>query len=199
MPKETIEVLVEGGKASAGPPLGPALGPMGVNTKAVVDEINSKTEAMKGMKVPVKVIVDTATKEFEIRVGTPPVSALIKKELGIEKGSGKAGEVRAGDLKMDQIKRVAKTKFGDDSEPFINQVIGAARSMGITVGEGALSTDEKQAAKESTVQVKEEAKPAEGEAPEGEAKEGEKPAEGKDAEKKPEEKKDEKKPEKGKK
>ncbi|MFH1364163.1 MAG: 50S ribosomal protein L11 [Candidatus Aenigmatarchaeota archaeon] len=169
MAKETIEALVEGGKASAGPPLGPALGPMGVNTKKVVEDINEKTAGMKGMKVPVKVIIDTATKEYEIVVGTPPVAALIKKEIGIDKGSGKAGEVRVGDISMEQVKKIAKTKFGSDDKMYVNQVLGTCRSMGITVGEGGLSTEEEKAAKESTVQEKKEAKPAEGEAAEGEA------------------------------
>ncbi len=86
MAKETVEALVEGGKATAAPPLGPALGPKGVNIGQVVAEINKKTESFKGMQVPVKVIIDPDTKEFEITVGTPPASSLIKKETGIEKG-----------------------------------------------------------------------------------------------------------------
>ena len=65
MAKETIETLIEGGKASAAPPLGPALGPLKVNIGQVVADINKKTADFKGMKVPVKVIVDTKTKEFE--------------------------------------------------------------------------------------------------------------------------------------
>lgn len=152
------------------------IGPLGVNTKAVVDQINKKTAGMKGMKVPVKVIVDPVTKEYEISVGSPPISALIKKELGIEKGSGKAGEIRVGDISPDQIKNIAKIKFGDDSEAFVNQVKGSCRSMGVTVGEGTLSETEKQAAKESTIQEKTEEKPAAEEMkdeakPEGETKE----------------------------
>ena len=74
MGKETIELLVEGGKATAAPPLGPTLAPLKVNVGQVVAEINKKTADMAGMKVPVKVTVDTATKAFEISVGTPPVS-----------------------------------------------------------------------------------------------------------------------------
>ena len=73
--------------ATAGPPLGPALGPLGINIMNVIKAINDKTKDFEGMKVPVKVIVDTATKDFEITVGTPPTSALIKGELGSEKGS----------------------------------------------------------------------------------------------------------------
>jgi len=88
MAKETIEQLVEGGKATAAPPLGPALGPIGVNIGEVVKVINEKTASFKGMQVPVKIIVDTDTKEFEITVGTPPASSLIKKEANIDKGQG---------------------------------------------------------------------------------------------------------------
>ena len=75
---EKVEALVEGGKASAGPPLGPALGPMGVNIGEVINQINEKTKDFKGMKVPVIVIIDG--KNFKIKVGTPPISAMIKKE-----------------------------------------------------------------------------------------------------------------------
>ena len=83
---EVIEALVDGGKATPGPPLGPALGPMGVNVVEIVAVINEKTKAFVGMKVPVKLTIDPKTKEFEVSVGTPPTSALILKELGI--GSG---------------------------------------------------------------------------------------------------------------
>ena len=80
MASQTVEALVEGGKASAAPPLGPALGPLGVNIGQVISAINQKTDSFKGMQVPIKVIVDTSTKKFEITVGTPPAAALIKKE-----------------------------------------------------------------------------------------------------------------------
>ena len=85
--EQTIEVMVEGGKATAAPPLGPALGPLGVNIQRVVDEINNKTRDLEGVKVPVKVTVDATTKEFRIEVGKPPISALVLKELNLEKGS----------------------------------------------------------------------------------------------------------------
>ena len=84
-----VEALVPGGKASAGPPLGPALGPLGVNVAQVVAKINEQTKDLNGMQVPVKVIVKSRT-EFEIEVGTPPTSALIIKEMGVEKEIGRA-------------------------------------------------------------------------------------------------------------
>lgn len=134
---ETIEVLVEGGKATAGPPLGPALGPLGVNVMQVVNAINEKTKHFEGMKVPVKVMVDPKTKSFEIEVGTPPVTALILKELGIEKGSENPRENKVGNLTMDQVVKIARMKHGDllgkDLKRKVKEVIGSCVSMGVTV------------------------------------------------------------------
>ena len=102
---ETVEALVDAGKASAGPPLGPALGPSGVNVKEVVNQINSQTKDMEGMQVPVKVKVGD-DKSFTIEVGTPPASSLIKQILGIDKGSGEAGTVGAMPAVMNSIYNV---------------------------------------------------------------------------------------------
>ena len=131
-----IEVLVEGGKASAGPPLGPALGPMGVNIGAVVKAINEKTKNYQGMQVPVKIEIDPKTKEFTITVGTPPTSALIKRELGIEKGAGKLGEV-AGNLTMEQVIKIARMKRDNslsyDLRGVVLEILGTCVSMGVKV------------------------------------------------------------------
>ena len=91
MAKDTVEVLIEGGSATPGPPLGPALGPLGINMMQVVEEINKKSADFAGMKVPVIVSVDRDTKEFEIEIGTPPTTSLIMEELGIEKASHEPG------------------------------------------------------------------------------------------------------------
>jgi len=137
MAKDTVESLVEGGKATAAPPLGPALGPKGVNIGQVVAEINKKTEAFKGMQVPVKVIIDSDTKEFEIEVGTPPASALIKKEAGIEKGSSNPKEEKVADLLIEQIIKIAKMKednlLGANLKEKVKEIIGTCNSMGILV------------------------------------------------------------------
>ena len=85
MAKDIVEVLIEGGKATAAPPLGSQLGPLKVNLGQIVIDINKKTSDFKGMKVPVKVIVDKDTKTYEIEIGTPPTSQLIKTELNIKK------------------------------------------------------------------------------------------------------------------
>ena len=136
MPKETVEVLVEGGKATAAPPLGPALGPMGVNIGQVVAEINKATADLKGMSVPVKVII-ADDKSFRVEVGTPPTSGLLKKEAGIQKGSGKQGEEVSGNLTIEQIVKVAKVKkksvLSKDLKSTVKEVIGTARTLGLTI------------------------------------------------------------------
>jgi len=134
---EKLEVLVDGGKATPGPPLGPALGPMGVNVIQVVNAINEKTKAFTGMKVPVTLFVDSKTKSFEIKVGTPPVSALILKEIGIEKGSGSAKATKVGNLKVEQVQKIAEMKkdsmLGKDKKSRFREVVGTCVSMGVTV------------------------------------------------------------------
>ncbi len=133
---EVLEVLVEGGKASSGPPVGPALGPLGLNIMQVVNDINEKTKAFEGMKVPVKLTIDTKTKTYEISVGTPPTSALILKELGIEKG-GKEREDKVGDLSIEQARKIALIKrdsvLGKDLKEKVKAVVGSCISMGVTV------------------------------------------------------------------
>jgi len=135
--KQVVESLVEGGKASPGPPLGPALGPLGVNISAVVAAINEKTRDFAGMKVPVRVIVDPKTKSFEIEVGTPPTSALIIKELGIEKGSSDARANIVGNLSMEQAVKIARMKrdgmLAADLKAATKEVLGTCVSMGVSV------------------------------------------------------------------
>jgi large subunit ribosomal protein L11 len=133
--EKTIDVIVDGGKASAGPPLGPALGPMGVNAGQVVAQINDETKNFSGMKVPVKVIVDTTTKEFRIEVGAPPTAELIKKEAGIEKGAGNR-EAPAGDVKLEALVKIAKSKsnsLGKTLKDTLKEVLGSCVSLGVKI------------------------------------------------------------------
>lgn len=134
---ETIKALIEGGKASAGPPLGPALGPMGINIMQIINTINDKTKEFKGMKVPVKIIIDPKTKNFEIEVGTPPAASLILNEMGGEKGSGSPSKHKIGNITIDQAIKVAKMKFdnllGKDLKEKTKEIIGTCISMGVTV------------------------------------------------------------------
>jgi large subunit ribosomal protein L11 len=138
MGKETVDALVDGGKASAAPPLGPALGPMGVNIGQVVAEINKKTADFKGMKVPVKVTIDSDTKAFEVTVGTPPASALIKKEAGIKKAASNPLTDKVADLRIEQVIKIAKMKrdslLGKGTKERVLEIVGTCQSMGILVG-----------------------------------------------------------------
>ena len=136
MGEVTISGLVEGGKVTGGPPFGPALGPLGVNVNAIIGEINTKTKAFEGIKVPVKVIVNQETKQFRVEVGNPPTSALILKELGVASGAKTKEEV-IGNLSLEQIKKIAKSKdasiFGNTTADKVKQVVGTCKSMGVKV------------------------------------------------------------------
>ena len=128
--------MVEGGKATAGPPLGPALGPKGVNIGQVIAKINEQTKAFAGMKVPIKVLIND-DKTFEIKVGIPPMSALIKGELGIATASHNARTEKVGNLTLDQAKKIADMK-GDDllgatPEARACEVAGNCVSLGVTI------------------------------------------------------------------
>jgi large subunit ribosomal protein L11 len=135
--KKVVELIVNGGQANAGPPLGPALGPLGVNIVAIVNKINEITKEYAGMKVPVKISVDTEDKTFEVTVGTPTASALIVAELKVEKGSGTPNTVKIGDLTMEQILKIAKIKGPQLLAPTVKkatkELLGTCVSLGVTV------------------------------------------------------------------
>ncbi len=135
--KKQVEALLAGGHATAGPPLGPILGPLGVNVLQIVNKINELTKAYAGMKVPVKIIVDVESKDFEIEVGTPTTSALIVKELGIEKGSATPKTQKVGNLTMEQVINIAQMKvprsYSISLKGAVKEVLGACVSMGVTV------------------------------------------------------------------
>ena len=135
--KKVVELIVSGGQANAGPPLGPALGPLGLNLVAVVNKINELTKDYAGMKVPVKISVDSEEKTFEVTVGTPTASALIVAELKIEKGSGTPNTVKVGNLSMEQIVRIAKIKGPQLLAPTVKkatkELLGTCVSLGVTV------------------------------------------------------------------
>jgi large subunit ribosomal protein L11 len=133
---EVVEVLVPGGKATAGPPLGPSLGPLGINVKAVVDEINKKTATFNGMQVPVTIEVD-AKKNFTVSVGIPPTTALIKKEANIEKGAATPNATVAGNLPFEAAVRIAGMKLDGmlsyELKTAVREVVGTCVSMGVNV------------------------------------------------------------------
>lgn len=134
---EVVEVLVEGGKASAGPPIGPALGPHGVNIMEIVNDINEQTKDFQDTTVPVKIIIDPATKEYEIEVGTPPASSLILKRAGVDKGSATPREEKVGNISMQDAVDIAQMKeaglLGKSMKEKTKEVVGTCVSMGIKV------------------------------------------------------------------
>ena len=135
--KKSVSALVTGGEASAGPPLGPALGPLGINVLQVVNTINEKTKDFHGMKVPVKVEVDPETKKFTVEVGIPPTTALIAKEAGITKGSGTSGKDYVGNISMSGIVKIARMKidvsYALDLKNCSKEIIGSCVSNGVKV------------------------------------------------------------------
>lgn len=134
---EKVEVLIEGGKATAAPPLGPALGPMGVNIGQVVADINNKTADFEGMKVPVVVNVNTDTKEYTIKVGTPPTTELLKREANIKKGAQNNLTEKVADLSLETITKIARMKkdslLGTDPMKRTTEILGSCNSMGVLV------------------------------------------------------------------
>ena len=144
MVKEKINALVDGGKATAGPPLGPKLGPLGINVGQLIADINKATADFQGIKVPVDLVIDTETKTWTITVGSPPTSQLLFKELKLAKGSGSAwregNEEKppiAGDVSKEIIIKIGKMKMekmGTKTlKNAVKNVIGTCLSAGLTV------------------------------------------------------------------
>ena len=148
---QKISSLVTGGGASAGPPLGPALGPLGVNIMEIINAINDKTKDFEGMKVPVTVSVDPDTKKWDIEIGIPSAAALVLKEAGIQKGSGTSGTEWVGGVTIDAIIKVANTKleksYATSLKSVAKTIIGTCLALGIKV--------EGKTPKEITVEINE--------------------------------------------
>lgn len=138
-----VEILVEGGKATPAPPLGPKLGELKMNVGEVISEINNKTAEFKGMKVPVILDIND-DKTYQVSVGTPPVSQLIKKETGIAKGSGEPNINKVANLAIEQVIKIAKMKessmFSKNLKSVVKSIVGSCNSAGILV-EGKSAND----------------------------------------------------------
>jgi large subunit ribosomal protein L11 len=132
-----IKLLVDGGDMKPGPALSQKLGPLGINIGKIISKVNDSTKDMKGLKVPVEIDVNSTTKEFNIQVFSPPVSELLKKELGIEKGSGEQKKIQVANASIEQIISVAKTKLQNllakDLKAAVKSVVGTCVSLGILV------------------------------------------------------------------
>ena len=137
MAEQRVSSLVTGGGASAGPPLGPALGPLGVNIMQVISAINEKTKEFEGMKIPITVVVNTDTKEYDIEVGIPSAAALIMKEANINKGSGASGTEWVGDITIDSVIKVAKAKlessYTSSLKSITKTIIGTCMALGVKI------------------------------------------------------------------
>jgi len=137
MVKKAFNVIVTAGEATGGPPIGPLIGPLGVNIMEIVSKINEMTATYRGTKIPVEITVDTDTKESEIKVGMLTTTALLLRELSIEKGSGKSNTEPAGNLSFDQVVKIAKLKkeglLASSLKTAVREILGSCLSLGITI------------------------------------------------------------------
>jgi len=135
MSMKVMVFQIPAGEATPGPPLGTVLGPLGVPTPQIVAKMNEATKEFKGMKMPVTLKVNMDTKQFEVEVGSPPTAGLIKRLIGLEKGTADGSVV--GDITMEQVKEVARQKMkfmnAPDEEAAVREVLGTCRSIGLTV------------------------------------------------------------------
>jgi large subunit ribosomal protein L11 len=137
MVEKTFNFIVNGGEATGGPPIGPALGPLGVNIMTIVNKINEETAEYKGVPIPVDISIDTDTKEFTVKVGMLSTFALITQALGIQKGSQTPNTDFVGDLTFDQLLEIARRKrdglFSASLKAAVREIVGSCQSMGVTI------------------------------------------------------------------
>ncbi|MEK6844513.1 MAG: 50S ribosomal protein L11 [Nanoarchaeota archaeon] len=132
-----VKLIVDGGKMQPGPAVSQQLGPMGINLGKVISSVNDSTKGFAGMKVPVEIEVNSKTKEFTIHVFSPPVAELIKKELGLEKGSGQPNKVKVGNIAFERIVSIAQTKLpgllAKDLRAAVKLIVGTCVSLGVLI------------------------------------------------------------------
>ena len=143
-----IKLLVEGGEMKPGPSLSQKLGPLGIPLTQVIQKVNQATTDFNGLKVPVELNVDAVTRDFDIKVFSPPVSELLKKELGIEKGSGTQKKIKVGNASIEQIISLTKTKFSNllskDFKSAVKTIVGTCVSLGILIEDKPAAEIEKE-------------------------------------------------------
>ena len=139
---EKIQLMIEGGKATANPQMAQSLGPKGINIGDVLSQINEKTSAFKGMKIPITIEIEG--KDYTITAGTPPVSELIKKEAGIDKGAGEPNLDKKANLGIEQVIKISKMKqdsiLHNNFTSVVKSVIGSCNTLGVLV-EGKKARD----------------------------------------------------------
>ncbi|TME78359.1 MAG: 50S ribosomal protein L11 [Chloroflexi bacterium] len=135
--KAVVKVQIQAGKATAAPPVGTALGPHGINMGQFIKEYNERTAALTGTVVPAVVTV-FEDRSYTFVTKSPPAADLIRREAGIEKGSGKPNKEKVGKITRAQVKKIAETKLADlnatSIEGAMKMVEGTARSMGVEIG-----------------------------------------------------------------
>lgn len=134
--KAVVKLQLEAGKATPGPPVGSSLGPHGINIAGFTKEFNEKTASQSGFIIPV-VITIYEDRSFTFELKTPPAAVLIKKAIGLDKGSAKPNKTKVGKITKEQIRKIAETKMpdlnADSIESAMSMIAGAARSMGVEV------------------------------------------------------------------
>ncbi|MCS7128991.1 MAG: 50S ribosomal protein L11 [Desulfurococcaceae archaeon] len=137
MPRKSIRLLIEGGRATQGPPIGSALSPLGLNLAEVVKAINDATKDFEGLTVPVEVVVDTESKAYEVRVSTPTTTTLILREAGAKEPSGDPANKKVGDITLEKAIKIAIVKKKELTAKTIKKalkcILGSAKSIGVTV------------------------------------------------------------------
>jgi len=136
--EHVIKLQLPAGKATPAPPVGPALGQAGVNIPEFCRQFNEKTQDQPGMVFPVIIYV-TKKKTFTFEIKTPPAAVLIRKEVGLAKGSGVPNKQKVGNLTQIQLKKIAELKIQDMNcysiESAMSMIAGTARSMGVLVND----------------------------------------------------------------
>jgi len=131
-----IKLQIPAGKATAGPPIGPALGQAGVNIMGFCKEFNERTQSQAGLLIPV-VITVYADRSFSFVTKTPPAAVLLKKAVGLESASGEPNKTKVAKISADEVRKIAELKMVDlnaaSVEAAMSMVAGTARSMGIVV------------------------------------------------------------------
>lgn len=135
--KMKVKLIVDGGSMQPGPAVAQQLGPMGINLGKVISDVNVATKGFSGMKVPVEIDVDGKTKTYKIAVSSPPMAELIKKEAGLEKGSGAALVTKVANLPFERLVSIAQTKMpsllAKDMKAAVKLAVGSCVSLGILI------------------------------------------------------------------
>lgn len=132
-----IKLLIDAGQMKPGPALSQKLGPTGMNVNQIITKVNESTKKFEGMKVPVEVNIDIPTKNIEVIVSSPPASGLLKKELKIEKGSGNPVKTKVGNLSIEQVISIAKSKHPNllsrTLKSAVKEIVGTCVTLGVLI------------------------------------------------------------------